>query len=95
MVIQNKIANFRVGSRESIAIAQLSKYKITVSQNRRSFLYVKHTKKLSLSLVAEALREKIPVFSPVHTCLMMGEASLETSPKNNMIQDMINSDNII
>ena len=25
---------------------------------------------------------------------MMGEASLETSPKNNMIQDMINSDNI-
>ena len=29
----------------------------------------------------------------IHTCLMMGEASLETSPKNNMIQDMINSDN--
>ena len=25
---------------------------------------------------------------------MMGEASLETSPKNNMIQDMINSDNM-
>ena len=24
----------------------------------------------------------------------MGEASLETSPKNNMIQDMINSDNM-
>ena len=30
----------------------------------------------------------------IHTCLMMGEASLETSPKNNMIQDMINSDNM-
>ena len=30
----------------------------------------------------------------LHTCLMMGEASLETSPKNNMIQDMINSDNM-
>ena len=30
----------------------------------------------------------------VHTCLMMGEASLETSPKNNMIQNMINSDDI-
>ena len=29
----------------------------------------------------------------IHTCLMMGEASLQTSPKNNMIQDMINSDN--
>ena len=26
--------------------------------------------------------------------MMMGEASLETSPKNNMIQDMINLDNI-
>ena len=26
---------------------------------------------------------------------MMGEASLETSPKNNIIQDMINSDNIV
>ena len=26
--------------------------------------------------------------------LMIGEASLETSPKNNMIQDMINSDNM-
>ena len=25
---------------------------------------------------------------------MMGEASLEMSPKNNMIQDMINSDNM-
>ena len=25
---------------------------------------------------------------------MMGEASLETLPKNNMIQDMINSDNV-
>ena len=25
---------------------------------------------------------------------MMGEASLETSPKNNMIQGMINSDNM-
>ena len=25
---------------------------------------------------------------------MMGEASLGTSPKNNMIQDMINSDNM-
>ena len=25
---------------------------------------------------------------------MMGEASLETSPKNNTIQDMINSDNM-
>ena len=25
---------------------------------------------------------------------MMGEASLETSPKNNMIQDTINSDNM-
>ena len=29
-----------------------------------------------------------------HTpCLMMGEVSLETSQKNIMIQDMINSDN--
>ena len=29
-----------------------------------------------------------------HTpCLMMGEVSLETSPKNIMIQDMINSEN--
>ena len=26
-------------------------------------------------------------------CLMMGEVSLETSPKNIMIQDMINSEN--
>ena len=25
---------------------------------------------------------------------MMGEASLETSPKNNMIQDIINSDDM-
>ena len=29
-----------------------------------------------------------------HTCLMMGEVSLETSPKNNIIQDMINSDHM-
>ena len=33
-------------------------------------------------------------FQSVHTCLMMGEASLETSPKDNMIQDIINSDNM-
>ena len=26
--------------------------------------------------------------------LMMGEASLETSPKDNMMQDVINSDNM-
>ena len=32
--------------------------------------------------------------SPIHTCLVMGEAFLETSPKNNMTQDMINSDNM-
>ena len=31
----------------------------------------------------------------IYTCLMMGEASLETSPKNNMIQDMINSNNML
>ena len=31
----------------------------------------------------------------IYTCLMMGEASLETSPKNNMIQDMINIITII
>ena len=30
----------------------------------------------------------------IHFCLMMEEASLETFPKNNMIRDMINSDNI-
>ena len=31
----------------------------------------------------------------IHTCLMMGEVSLETLPKeNNMIQDMINADNM-
>ena len=30
----------------------------------------------------------------IHTaCLMMGEVSLDTSPKNIMIQDMINSEN--
>ena len=52
---------------------------------------------LSFSLVAEALTGLIyhrpsgknSSFVVVHTCLMMGEASLETSPKNNMIQDMI------
>ena len=56
---------------------------------------------LSFSLVAEALTGLIyhrpsgenSKFAGIHTCLMMGEASLETSPKNNMIQDMINSDN--
>ena len=56
---------------------------------------------LSFSLVAEALTGLIyhgplgeNLSFVVYTCLMMGEASLETSPKNNMIQDMINSDNI-
>ena len=37
-------------------------------------------------------------FSVSHTCLMMGEASLlnvaKKTRKNNMIQDMINSDNM-
>ena len=32
------------------------------------------------------------MFGIVDSGLMMGEASLETSPKNNMIQDRINSD---
>ena len=57
---------------------------------------------LSFSLVAEALTGLIyhrpsgenSSFAVVHTCLMMGKASLETSPKNNMIQDMINSNNV-
>ena len=56
---------------------------------------------LSFSLVAEALTGLIyhrplgeNLSFVVYTFLMMGEASLETSPKNNMIQDMINSDDI-
>ena len=35
-------------SKGSIKIAQFSKYKITISQNRRSFFYVKHVKMLSI-----------------------------------------------
>ena len=56
---------------------------------------------LSFSLVAEALTGLI-YHRPsgenskfAHTpCLMMGEVSPETSPKNTMIQDMINSETI-
>ena len=56
---------------------------------------------LSFSLVAEALTGLIyhrpsgenSKFAKTF-CLMMGEASLETSPKNTMIQDMINSETI-
>ena len=55
---------------------------------------------LSFSLVAEALtgliyhRPSGENFSSLTLCLMMGEVSPETSPKNNMIQDMINSETI-
>ena len=53
---------------------------------------------LSFSSVAEAYRPDPP--SPVGVnffltlCLMMGEVSPETSSKNTMIQDMINSETI-
>ena len=56
---------------------------------------------LSFSLVAEALTGLIyhrpsGENSKFHStlCLMMGEVSPETSPKNAMIQDMINSETI-
>ena len=80
MTKRNKISkSFPIWSKGSIIILQFSKYKITIGQDRR-FFYVKEDKMLSRSLEAEALAG-----------LMMGQISLETSPKNIMIQDMINS----
>ena len=55
---------------------------------------------LSFSQVVEALmgltyhRPSGENFSSATLCKMMGEVSLETSPKNTMIQDMINSETI-
>ena len=49
MAIRNKIAkSFPMWSRGSIIIAQFSKYKITISQNRRSFSMLSILKMLSI-----------------------------------------------
>ena len=82
-----------------IIVAQFSKYKIMISQNRRCFLSETDQNVKFLSGRRGPDRPDLP--SPFgensnfqfHTCLMMGEASLKMSPKN-MIQDMINSDNM-
>ena len=49
MAIRNKIAkSFPMWSKGSIIIAQFSKYKITISQNRRSFSMLSILKKLRI-----------------------------------------------
>ena len=74
----------------------------SINQNGAIFSMLSVQNMLSFFLVAVALAGLIyhlPVgenssFSSVRTlCLIMGEVSLETSPKNIMIQDMINSEN--
>ena len=56
MATRNKIAkSFPMWSKGSIIIAQFSKYKIMVSQNRQSFSMLSILKILRISLVAEAL----------------------------------------
>ena len=91
MAIRNKMAKpFPMWSKGSIIIAQFSKYKITISQNRRSFSMLSVLKMLSIFSGSRGpdgpdlpLPFKFQVL--VHTrttCLMMGEVSLETSPKN-------------
>ena len=66
------------------------------------FFYVKYTKNLKF-LSGSGGSNGPDLRSPcgrkfqfqfISHLLMMGEASLETSPKNIMIQDMINSDNM-
>ena len=90
MAIRDKIAKpFLIWSKGSIKIAQFSKYKITISQNRRSFSMLSILKILKFSLVAEApdgpdlpssFGRKFQLSVQFNLCQMMGEISPETSP---------------
>ena len=70
-----------------------------VRQNGADLFYVKHMKRVKFLSgsrgphgpdLPSPCGRKLQFFTP---CLMMGKVSLETSPKNIMIQDMINSEN--
>ena len=88
-------------SKGSIITGQFSKYKIAISQNRRSFSMSSILKGLSILSgsrgpdgpdLPSPLGRKSQLSDTFQTtCLVMGEVSLEMSPKNIMIQDMINS----
>ena len=74
-------------------------FPITQKTGRSAFSNIKLSKKLRLFSVAKAHGLIYPRLSDENfnfactPCLMMGEVSLETSPKNIMIQGMINSKN--
>ena len=79
------IVYFRWGLKRKRTKHQI--FSITQKTGRYAFSNVKLSKKLCFFLVAEAHgliypRPSGENFSFAHTCLMMGEAFLETSPKN-------------
>ena len=99
MVIRNKITkSFPMWSKGSIIIVQFSKYKITISQNRRSFSMSSILKRLSI-LSGSRGPEGPDVPSPlgqkfqlsVHTLPNDGSSISRNVAKSIMIQAMINS----